>query len=1008
MAVVTRGSGRRSRTATVLLLRCAVLLILTVLATSALLWVALLRGHGSGPAESNAAAHSTPAPVRKRAERAADDAAPATPAPVTPGGTANDAGDTSRSDAFPMTEAFFDETCTLLQQSAAMNMGELRFGVQRYEENVLAFEVFTERDAMTARGRKRTIERAQYIPDDVVVLDPKKAERMISYKSHRLRFAPKDGSARPLDSDTIRCDHGGDFVVPFGPEEKLAEAQLTYEHVGKLSDLHPADLGAPNRQRLARIGRVHEFKEGGARIRAVFKEPTSFYGAGNRGRSVELPLGVPIRARNLDINHYQLDESVTLYGVVPLVYAVSRRTMSTCGILVLNGSPMQITTKDQSDDISVTFETSDGGTRFFFLRGPTPADVLRQYYAVTGRPMLPPRFSLGFHQSRWSYLNEQDVTTVNSRFDAAGLPCDVLWLDIDHTDGKRYFTWDQHSFPRPKDMQAALGASGRRLVCITDPHIKRDEGYPVFVEATAHSYFVADETGTTEFVGDCWPGLSSWIDFINPQARKWYSSLFAYDRYHGSTDRLYTWIDMNEPSVFPPSGGPEYTMPNEARHVNNIPHRQVHNLYGFYHAMAAAQGHLHRSQNEQRPFVLTRSFFAGTQRYAAVWTGDNQARWDHLAASVDMVLMMSLSGITFVGADVGGFFGFPDQELLHRWFQLGCLYPFFRQHSDDKSERREPYLHQGEMRRLVAGALIFRYQILPYLYTVFAETAGVIGPGGSSVARHLMLVFPEDALSYHVTDTFMVGDALLARPVTAPAGQLGKLATYSAFIPRRSPASYEIDRRPEAVNAPLLWYSFCSGLHYSREGTGDPRTAADDKGRMTFTEEVNCPVPLLQRAGTIVPFKLSVGKSTDTLHEHPTELRVALDVGDYAAGVLYLDDGLTNAYSTNDARCAIRLEASRRRVCARAGRGDCPNYVPADFVTSIRIHNATRPKWTTATVIGLGKGHDGLLAKFDVTHTITTLQAQTETAHLPLARPEKAASIQGEAPDTLWCVEFSE
>ena len=471
-------------------------------------------------------------------------------------------------------------------------------------------------------------------------------------------------------------------------------------------------------------------------------ERIKFFGLGNRGSSMELPSdGRPVRVKNLDINHYQLDSHITLYGAVPLVYAAvelkksssssknsnknnkNRRKVTYIGIFYLNGATMSVSAKNDQHEID--FKSEGGGVRVFLLPGPTPASILKQYYRLTGVPNFPPLFSLGYHQSRWTYKDQKDVLNVHKQFLDHKMPCDVIWLDIDHTNGLRYFTWDTHKFPEPESMQYTLfDEAGRRLVTISDPHIKHDTGYHVFSQGSSGNHFVTHGDGRP-FYGHCWPGQSAWIDFLKEDTRTWYSSLYRYGSYHGSTLYLHTWNDMNEPSVF---SGPDLTFPmDDVHHFNGeVSHRDVHNVYGFYQSMATFKGlyerdlHLDGPIPPRRPFALTRSFFAGSHRYAAVWTGDNQGKWDHLQKAIEMSLMLSMSGIPLVGADIGGFFDNTEHHLLATWFAAAVTNPFFRGHAHQDVERREPYLIRDQGGR-VERALQLRYRVVSYLYTCFAR-----------------------------------------------------------------------------------------------------------------------------------------------------------------------------------------------------------------------------------------------------------------------------------------------
>ena len=266
-----------------------------------------------------------------------------------------------------------------------------------------------------------------------------------------------------------------------------------------------------------------------------------------------------------------------------------------------------------------------------------------QHAALTGVTPLPPLFALGYHQCRWNYKDEEDVAAVHARFDAEALPLDVLWLDIEHTDRKRYFTWNEDFFPDPARMQQALARTGRKMVTIIDPHLRAEEDYAVFAEAKARQLLVRSADNGSHFEGDCWPGRSAWVDYLQPAAREYWASRFAPAAYAGSSATLYTWNDMNEPSVF---DGPEITMPPTLLHHDAAgrayEHRELHNMYGLLMTIATQRGQ-RDAYPARRPFVLTRAFFSGSQRYAAVWTGDNKASWAHLAASTPMLLSLSVT-----------------------------------------------------------------------------------------------------------------------------------------------------------------------------------------------------------------------------------------------------------------------------------------------------------------------------------------------------------------------------
>lgn len=297
-------------------------------------------------------------------------------------------------------------------------------------------------------------------------------------------------------------------------------------------------------------------------------------------------------------------------------------------------------------------------------------------------------------------------------------------------------------------------------MAIIDPHIKKVDKYSINKEMVDGGLAVFDKKHESAYEGQCWPGTSNWVDCFNPDALKWWKQQFVKNELF-ATPNLHLWNDMNEPSVF---NGPEITMPKDSLHYDNWEHRDVHNLYGltFHQATYLAMVERLGKGKEQRPFVLTRAFFAGSQRSAAMWTGDNQAKWEHLAQAFPMILNQGIAGMPFAGADVGGFFGNPSKELVTRWYQSGAFYPFFRGHAHIESRRREPYLFEEPYLSIVRNALRLRYSLLPVWYTAFQRA----NFEGMPVIRPHFVMFPGDEDGFAIDDQFFLGDAgLLAKPV---------------------------------------------------------------------------------------------------------------------------------------------------------------------------------------------------------------------------------------------------
>ncbi|XP_028251697.1 neutral alpha-glucosidase C isoform X1 [Parambassis ranga] len=652
--------------------------------------------------------------------------------------------------------------------------------------------------------------------------------------------------------------------------------------------------------------------------------------------------GEPYRLYNLDVFAYELYSRLGLYGSVPLM--VAHRPDRTLGVFWLNASEtfvnIQYSPTDQQEDrtppvkrrrtptqTDVHWLSESGVIDCTVLLGPTPQQLFAQYAQLTGYQALPPLFALGYHQCRWNYNDEADVKEVDAGFDRHNIPYDVIWLDIEHTNGKRYFTWDPVLFPEPASLQCHLEKKKRKLVIINDPHIKVDYGWYLFCEARDGGHFVKDREGQM-YRGSCWPGVSSYLDFSNPATRAWYSRCFSLDKYKGSTPSLFVWNDMNEPSVF---DGPEQTMPKDAVHHGGWEHRDMHNLYGFYQHMATVEGLITRSGGSERPFVLSRSFFAGSQRLGAVWTGDNVASWDYLKISVPMVLSLSLAGIAFCGADIGGFYGDPEPELLVRWYQAAALQPFFRGHSAKETKRREPWLFGQEITAKIRTAIQQRYCLLPYWYTLFhlAHTSGL------PPLRPLWVEFPTEQNTFTVDHEYMIGGALLACPVTEAGIQQVKVLL---------PGSADI------------WYDVNSAKAY--------------KGGRTVSLPVTLDtVPVFQRGGSVVCRSAGSGSCTAVLQQLPLSITVALNSQGCADGELYLDDGHSFKYRDRKAFCLRRFDMlSGRLLCRPAsseGAFECDTVIQSVTIMGVK----SRPSTVTVHV----SGAEDTSATFEFTETCCKL-----------------------------------
>uniref|UniRef100_U5EKN8 Glucosidase II subunit alpha n=1 Tax=Corethrella appendiculata TaxID=1370023 RepID=U5EKN8_9DIPT len=583
----------------------------------------------------------------------------------------------------------------------------------------------------------------------------------------------------------------------------------------------------------------------------------------------------PYRLYNLDVFEYELDSRMALYGAVPVVYG--HGSEYTAGVYWQNAAETWVDIFNPNLETNVVssivnfvagsrktepptanFISESGIMDAFILLGPTPIDSFKQFTDLTGVGPLPQMFAIAYHQCRWNYNDEQDVAQVHAKFDEHDIPMDTMWLDIEYTDAKKYFTWDSHKFPHPLEMIANLTAKGRHLTIIIDPHIKRDGGYFFHNDCTDRGYYTKNKDGN-DYEGWCWPGAASYPDLFNPEVRKYFADQYLVENFKESTVDLGLWNDMNEPSVF---NGPEVTMLKDNLHFGGWEHRDIHNLYGHMHIMSSFDGLTRRAAGKLRPFILTRSHFAGSQRFAAVWTGDNTADWGHLRASIKMCLSLSVAGISFCGADVGGFFGNPDAELFSRWYQTAAFQPFFRSHAHIDTKRREPWLFPEDTKQVIRNAIRKRYSYLPFWYTLFYEHER----SGHPIMRPLLAHYPTDKEAFTLDNEYLLGDELLVRPVLDE-----KANKVDVYFPAKADKDYD------------FWYDI------------DDYRRIEKHGYETITVDAN-KIPVYQRGGTIVPKKERIRRASTLMHSDPFTLIVCLNKLNRAKGTLYIDDELGYEY----------------------------------------------------------------------------------------------------------------
>lgn len=386
----------------------------------------------------------------------------------------------------------------------------------------------------------------------------------------------------------------------------------------------------------------------------------------------------------------------------------------------------------------------------------SPQEVAQRLAALTGKIELPPRWTLGYHQCRFSYHPDARVRELAREFRARQIPCDGIWIDIHYMDQYKTFTFDPEGFPDPKATNDDLHGLGFKSVWILDPAVKVEPGYEVYDEGVAGEHFLCDPQGE-EHHEWTWTGDAAFPDFTRPETRRWWKQRTK-DFLERGMDGL--WVDLNEPSPILPMGAelPEDLCHRGGDGIAPGPHAQYHNIYGMLMAKATHEA-MREARPFQRPFVLTRSSYLGGQRYAATWTGDNVASWEHLQWSVPMVLNLGLSAQPVSGPDIGGFSGAASPELFARWIGLGAFLPFCRAHHALTGDQ-EPWSFGPEVEEISKVALARRYRLLPYLYTLFREAAVT----GLPVARPLFYADPADRTLRGEDHAFLLGSDVVVQP----------------------------------------------------------------------------------------------------------------------------------------------------------------------------------------------------------------------------------------------------
>ena len=539
--------------------------------------------------------------------------------------------------------------------------------------------------------------------------------------------------------------------------------------------------------------------------------------------------------------------------------------------------------KASADEYS--FGADGGEVDYYFIYGPRPKQVVSTFTALVGRAPLPPLWSLGFQQCRYSYFPEKRVREVVETFKQKKIPLDVIYLDIDYQRENRVFTVDQQRFPNFTGMIAEFAKQGVHTIAITDLHIKQEPGYAPYDSGKAIDAFIKNPDGT-EYAGRVWPGISVFPDFARKSVRDWWGGLykdFVKDGVAGF------WNDMNEPSVFAVS---TKTVPVDSvdrveepgRPVRETTQREIHNLLGMLNSQGTYEGLLKLRPNE-RPFVLTRATYIGGQRYAATWTGDNSSTWNHMRISVPMLQNLGISGFPMVGADIGGYKGSPEADLLTKWLELGAFNPIDRDHTEKGTADQEPWVHGPQHEAIRKRYIEERYRLLLYIYTSMEQATR----DGIPLMRPMFLEYSDQepliTEGAWANNQYMFGHDLLVAPEPYEF-----LQDFRVMLPSGN-----------------LWYDYWTGKMLQ-------------PGDLTVKPALDT-LHVYVRGGAIIPRQPLV-QSTTEKPQGPLELRIYPDRT--CQGSLYMDDGVSFDYTQGkylrvDYTCEGYQDALRLNISPQQG-----------------------------------------------------------------------------------------
>lgn len=597
----------------------------------------------------------------------------------------------------------------------------------------------------------------------------------------------------------------------------------------------------------------------------------AFYGLGDKTGFMN-KRGYEYVMWNSDTSMPHVDSFKSLYKSIP--FFITLRKDAVFGLFFDTTYRACFDMGKESDDY-YWYGIEEGNLDYYLIAGDNMPQILEGYTYLTGTTPAPQKWTLGYHQCRWSYMSDGEIRGIASKMRECGIPCDVIQLDIDYMDHYKVFTWtpDQKRYPDPAKLISDLSEDGFKFVTIVDPGVKVEKGYEIYDTGVEKGYFARTPEGEW-YVNEAWPGEVVFPDFGRREVRRWWGANHQFLIDKGVRG---IWNDMNEPGSFRGELPTDVVFADEEEISD---HARMHNVYG--HNMAKATYLGMKERDGRRPFVITRACYAGTQKYSTGWTGDNHSIWAHLQMLIPQLCNMGLSGMSFVGTDVGGFGSDCTKELLCRWVQAGSFSPLFRNHSAIGTRHQEPWRYDQETVDIYRKAAELRYHLIPYYYDLFLTGEKT----GLPIMRPLVLHYEKDETAKTINSEFLVGENLLAAPVLNQ-GERMKMVYL-----------------PEGV-----WYDYRTGEKF----------VSGQQGCWILREAPLDTCPLFVKGGTILP----VWPKQNYVGEKDTDAVLMLEVwpGE-GSWEHFQDDGESFAYREgvyNRYYCEQTADGRLTITCAHSG-----------------------------------------------------------------------------------------